>query len=154
MYIDSHAHISSFYYDDIEEVVKRAKEKKVLKIVNCGTGFNDFDEIIDLSSSHGFYYVLGIHPENINKLPVDYMKKFEKYIKENLSNPKFIGLGEIGLDYYHDKDNIEKQKTAKHIIDTHIVFSGLHTDDTNQRHSYNRRKPGTSARSHPHTRKR
>ena len=32
------------------------------------------------------------------------------YIKENISNPKIIAIGEIGLDYHYTQDNKEKQK--------------------------------------------
>lgn len=110
MFIDSHAHVTNFYYENIEDIVSRAKEKNVLKIINCATGFDDFDEIIRLSDMHGFYFVLGIHPENIKNVSLDYLKKLERYIKKSLNNPRFIGMGEIGLDYYYDKESIEDQK--------------------------------------------
>ena len=107
MLIDSHAHVYSNFYSNIETVNKNAKSKNVLKIINCATNYNNFDEIIKLSSLYGFYYVLGIHPEEIDS---DFdISKLEKFIKSNLSNEKFIGIGEIGLDFYHRKDNIDDQ---------------------------------------------
>lgn len=108
MYIDTHAHIYKEYFDDINLIINNSKSKKVEKIINCATDFKNFDEIIELSKfNSGVYFTLGIHPEEINE--EDYLN-LEIYIKENLNNPKFLGIGEIGLDYFHNSDNIDIQK--------------------------------------------
>ena len=104
--IDSHAHILKEYYDDIDSLVKELKSKSVLKVINCASGFKDIDEILNLSKKYnGFLYpAIGIHPENVNDL--DNIEKLEDLIKNN----KIIAIGEIGLDYYWNKDNKELQK--------------------------------------------
>ena len=108
MYIDTHAHIYKEYYDDIDEVINKAKIKKVAKIINCATDFKNFDEIISLSVNYSdLYFSLGVHPEELGNH--DY-SELEKYIKDNLDNSKFIGIGEIGLDYFHNSDNIDEQQ--------------------------------------------
>ena len=50
--------------------------------------------------------MLGIHPEEIDKITDSSFK----YIEDNLSNKKIVGIGEIGLDYYWRSDNKKKQK--------------------------------------------
>lgn len=122
MYIDTHAHIYKQYYDNIDEVIDRAKIKRVEKVINCATDFENFDEIIYLSKNYNdLYFSLGIHPEELRE--IDY-SKLEKYIKENLENPKFIGIGEIGLDYFHNSDNIrEQQELFEYQLDLAVKYN-------------------------------
>lgn len=107
MYIDSHAHIYEEYYDNIKKVKNDAIHEGVTKIINCSTSFENFDQIIELSKKNGFYYALGIHPECVedNKK----IEKLEEYIMNNIDNPKFVGIGEIGLDFYYSKENKKEQ---------------------------------------------
>ena len=109
MLVDSHAHIINEYYDDIEKVVYEAKKNRVLKIINCSTSLNDIDEIIRISNKCNFFYALGIHPEEADKVNEITKQKLEGYIVKNIDNKNFIALGEIGLDYYHSKDNKNSQ---------------------------------------------
>lgn len=108
MLIDSHAHIYNEYYDDISAIVNFAIKRNVLKIINCATSINNFNEIIELSHKYeNFYYVLGVHPGEISD-SIN-IEELESFVKLNLNNPKFIGIGEIGLDYYYSKDNKNNQ---------------------------------------------
>ena len=107
MLVDSHAHIFREYYDDIASVVKRAKENGVNKIIIAGDSVEESYECIELAKEYDeIYFCLGIHPENCN----DSLKSIEEIIVNNLDNPKFVGIGEIGLDYHWAQDNIERQK--------------------------------------------
>lgn len=101
--IDSHAHIISEYYD-IPETIDYLKNNNVKKIVNCSTCLKDAIEIIKLSKDYPkfLYPAIGIHPENID----NNLDQIEELIKDN----KIIAIGEIGLDYYWNKDNKEEQK--------------------------------------------
>ena len=60
----------------------------------------------ELSSKYdGMFFTLGLHPsENLYEL-----ENIIKLIKENLNNTKFVGIGEIGLDYYWNNENKEEQ---------------------------------------------
>ena len=104
--IDSHAHIVSEYYDNIEELVNELKEKNVIKVINCSTSIKSCKEILELSNkTNGFLLpALGIHPETKN----DFNRTDE--LEELIKNNKIIAIGEIGLDYYWDKSNKEEQK--------------------------------------------
>lgn len=103
MLIDTHCHLSKNDYENIDEIVRDMDG--VMIISGCDDETNK--EVIELVNKYDKVYgTLGIHPEEIDKISED---SFE-IIEDNLNNPKIVGIGEIGLDYYWTKDNIEKQK--------------------------------------------
>ena len=104
--IDSHAHITSEYYEDTDELINYLKENNVLHVVNCSTHLNDAKEVIELSKKYNNFLIpaIGIHPQNIEN--VNDVKEIEKLINEN----KIYAIGEIGLDYHWNKENKELQK--------------------------------------------
>ena len=102
--IDTHAHILSEYYDDVDKVINNMKDNI---IIISGTNDSDNIEVIKLCNKYkNVYGTIGIHPEEIDNMTSDSYK----IIEENLSSPKIVGIGEIGLDYHYTKDNKEKQK--------------------------------------------
>ena len=109
MLVDSHAHITNEFYDDIGSVIESAKKSNVLKIINCATSLDDFDEVIKISNDYNLNYALGVHPEEFKKFDDVLAQKIEGYIVRNLDNKRFIAVGEIGLDYYCSKENKEEQ---------------------------------------------
>ena len=104
--IDTHAHIVKEYYDNIESLVEELKNKNVLKVVNCATSIEDSKEIIELSKITNNYLLpaIGIHPEIVEDF-----NKIEELEKLIISN-RIVAIGEIGLDYYWNKENKEEQK--------------------------------------------
>lgn len=104
--IDTHAHILSEYYDNIDEIVSLLKNKNVLYVLNAASNYEESLEVIDLSKKYNKFLlpVIGIHPESVNEK--NNLEKIEELIKEN----KVYAIGEIGLDYYWVKDNKEEQK--------------------------------------------
>lgn len=109
MLIDTHAHLFNEYYDDIQAVLDRAKENGVEKVVVAADTIKACYEVIEHSKEYdNYYFCLGIHPENID----EDISELEKLIEENKDNPKFVAIGEIGLDYYWNKDNKELQIKA------------------------------------------
>jgi TatD DNase family protein len=107
MFIDTHAHIHRKEYDNIDAVIKSAKEKGIIKIINCADNLNTSKEVIKLSNIYeGFLFsAIGIHPNYANEYKESDIEKLEKLLKEN----KIVAIGEIGLDYYHDSYNKNRQ---------------------------------------------
>lgn len=105
MFIDTHAHILSEYYENTSEVIKRAAENGITRIINNGCDGQSNKEVIE-SLSKEVYGAIGIHPESVDK----YTDEDITFIKENIKNPKIVAIGEIGLDYYYTKENKEEQK--------------------------------------------
>lgn len=106
MFIDTHCHIVSEYYDDIDEVVKNAIDNGVLKIIVNGYNMQSNREVLELVKKYDIVYgALGIQPEEL----YDYNDNSLKFIEEHINDEKIIAVGEIGLDYHYDTDK-ELQK--------------------------------------------
>ena len=106
MFTDTHCHIFSEYYNeiDIQEIIKRAKSLGVTKFINNGTDDKTNHEVIELSKKYPIIYsAIGIHPETI-----DYSKEDLKYIETNIQ--KIVAVGEIGLDYHYNQIDKSRQK--------------------------------------------
>ncbi len=102
--IDTHCHLFKKYYNDLDQVIKKMENN--IMIV-AGTDFETNKEVIQLCKKYeNIYGVIGIHPTELEKHSDNDLKLIEK----NLTNPKIVGIGEIGLDYYWTKENKEKQK--------------------------------------------
>lgn len=106
MLIDTHSHIDMPDFDDLDDVILRAKEAGVEKIVLPSVDRNSFDNVIEISKKYeGVYCALGIHPtEAQGATEQDYEK-----ILELAKYPKVVGIGECGLDHYWDKSYINEQ---------------------------------------------
>lgn len=101
MFIDTHCHIVSEYYDDIDEVVKNAIDNGVLKIIINGYNMQSNREVLELVKKYDIVYgALGIQPEEL----YDYNDDSLKFIEEHINDEKIIAVGEIGLDYHYDTD--------------------------------------------------
>lgn len=108
MFIDSHLHLSYNDYLDVDSVIENAKLNNVkYLIISCCT-ISEIDEYLDIVNNHdNIFMSLGLHPSEVNK----YTKSDIKYIESLIKfNKKIIAIGEIGLDYYYGKDDIERQK--------------------------------------------
>lgn len=108
MLIDTHAHIDMEEYSaDFSEMLKRADENGVKKIIVPGVEPSTFGRILDLTEKYtNIYGCIGVHPEELDS----YNEETNEKIKYYLQKPKIIAVGEIGLDYYWDKSRIELQK--------------------------------------------
>lgn len=101
MFIDTHCHIVSEYYDDIENVIKNAIDNGVLKIIVNGYNMQSNREVLELVKKYDIVYgALGIQPEEL----YDYNDNSLKFIEEHINDEKIIAVGEIGLDYHYDTD--------------------------------------------------
>lgn len=106
MFTDTHCHIYSEYYDNIDSIIKESQLNNVNRFINNGCDRESNIEVIDLVNKYpNMYGALGIHPENVDTYNVDDIK----YIIDNLSNNKILAIGEIGLDYHYTKDNKQSQ---------------------------------------------
>ena len=108
MLIDTHSHIDMDNYKDrFDEVIAEAKDFGVEKIVIPGVAPSGFKRIVELCEKYeNLYGAVGVHPEDLASFDAD----AESLIREYLKHPKIVAVGEIGLDYYWDKSQIECQK--------------------------------------------
>lgn len=107
MFTDTHAHIFNEYYSDIEKVIFDAMDNGVDKIIVAATNLRECEEVIKLAHQYeGIYYCLGIHPDSVDE---KYLS-LKNLVEKKLSDEKFVGIGEIGLDYHYGKEKIVEQK--------------------------------------------
>tara|TARA_B100001250_G_C19780092_1_gene781475 strand:+ start:790 stop:1575 length:786 start_codon:yes stop_codon:yes gene_type:complete len=116
--IDSHCHLNfKSIRDNFTNVINNAKNNKLTSILTINTNPSEFYEHLDLIKSYNYIYIsYGLHPQEVKKNTV-----FElHHILSETDNPKVIGIGETGLDFYHSKDSANKQYE---IFETHIQAS-------------------------------
>lgn len=103
---DSHTHILPTDVPNYQEILENLKQNNIKRIIINGYNDKTNKEVLELVSKYeNVYGALGFHPDNINELTENSLE----FIKKNLNNPKIIAIGEIGLDYYHNKENKEDQ---------------------------------------------
>lgn len=107
MFIDTHCHVFSEYYDNIDEVVNQCKKNNVNRIVVNGCDINSNKEVLELVNKYDVIYgAIGFHPTELD----DFKDEYFEFLENNISNPKIVAIGEIGLDYYYDNTDKDKQK--------------------------------------------
>lgn len=107
MFIDTHCHVFSEYYDNIDEVVNQCKKNNVNRIIVNGCDINSNKEVLELVNKYDVIYgAIGFHPTELD----DFKDEYFEFLENNISNPKIVAIGEIGLDYYYDNTDKNKQK--------------------------------------------
>lgn len=103
MFIDTHCHIGK---DIVAEYVENAKKENVQIMINASEDLNSSIENVSISESFSNVFLcVGVHPENVDSFDYSEMDKFCELI-----NKKCVkAIGEIGLDYYHTKENKKLQ---------------------------------------------
>ncbi len=115
--VDVHCHLNfNVFKDDYGEVIQRALEAGVTKIINVGTKIDSSQKAVELAEKYDspagkLYAIVGIHPHHADKIMDSgqaRMTKSDKWIKqlEQLArHPKVVGIGECGMDYYRYQSN-------------------------------------------------
>ncbi len=107
MLIDTHCHLNSHKFkDNVEEVINRALNNDVKMMIVVGYDHETNHRAIQLAEQYSFIYAtVGFHPTEAKDIR---SKDFDELIPL-LSHEKVVGIGECGLDFYWDKEHIEKQ---------------------------------------------
>lgn len=115
-FFDTHSHYNDEKFDeDREEIIKSTYESGVTRFVCAGYNIESSKKAIEMSQKYEFIYsICGISPNDIPQSEQELWKdiaEITKIVKENKTN-KIVAIGEIGLDYYWNKENKELQKQA------------------------------------------
>ena len=113
MLIDTHCHIFTEYFEDIDAVIERCIRHGVGMIIVNGTNRRDNEEVLALVKKYDIVYgALGIQPEEID----DYTEENLNFIEEHIDDDKILAVGEIGLDYHYECDkNLQKELFRKQL---------------------------------------
>ncbi|SHI45100.1 TatD DNase family protein [Tangfeifania diversioriginum] len=111
MLIDTHSHIySEDFNHDIDDVMQRAYDNDVKKIILPNIDSGSIKRLLDLSNSypHLCFPLMGLHPTSVS---ADYEEELQA-VEYWLDKRKFYGIGEIGIDLYWEQKYVEEQKIA------------------------------------------
>ncbi len=110
MLVDSHCHLD--YPDFTEElpaVLERAKAAGVGHMVTICTQLSKFDGVKAVAEAHdNIYCSVGIHPHDAGKESRTTVQE----LVELTRHPKVVGIGETGLDFYHDNSPRDDQEAS------------------------------------------
>lgn len=107
--IDAHAHLQDEKYENIEEVINKAKIEGVDKIVCASSDVETSKKALELACTYNnVYATIGIHPHDAD----NYNDGAMQTLIELAKNKKVVAIGEIGLDYHYMFSSKENQKNA------------------------------------------
>ena len=108
---DIACNFSSDRFDkDLDDVIQRAKEKKVTKFLVVSASLKDIDKVhqIYLNNRDSCFFTIGVHPHHANEFgsfsSAEMIKLIEKY--------KPHSVGETGLDFFRNISSYEEQLFA------------------------------------------
>lgn len=106
-FFDSHAHYNDEKFaNDLEEVITKIKNAGVSKTITAGYSLASSKEALAQAKKYDFMYAIcGISPNDINENCEEELKQIEQ-----MEDKKLVAIGEIGLDYYWNKENKDLQK--------------------------------------------
>jgi TatD DNase family protein len=110
MLIETHAHLDyPDFAPDFDDVLRRANEAGVTRIITIGTSIESSRRAIELAEKYpNIFAVIGVHPTYAEEAPDDVMTPLRELVK----SPRVVALGESGLDY-HSLPSKEAAKDKK-----------------------------------------
>ena len=106
-FFDSHAHYNDEKFEEDKDIIlKEIYKEGITRIVCAGYNFNSSKKAIEISNNYDFVYsTCGMSPNDVDD--ANKVIELEKIANSN----KVVAIGEIGLDYYWNKENKELQKS-------------------------------------------
>jgi TatD DNase family protein len=98
MLIETHAHLDyPDFANDFDDVLRRATEAGVTRILTIGTSVESSRRAVDLAEKYpNIFAVIGVHPTYVDETAEDVITP----LRELAKNPRVVALGETGLDYH------------------------------------------------------
>jgi TatD DNase family protein len=114
-FVDTHCHLDFKDYEgNIAPVIQAAHDQGIHTLVNICTSHEEADSVIQTAHQYpNVYATVGIHPHDagptLEKFSVD---ELYSWLIKKAADPRVVGLGETGLDFYYDNSPREDQKTS------------------------------------------
>jgi len=108
--VDTHCHLDLSQFDaDRPAVIERARTVGVQNIIIPGIDLNQCEQAVAWADDRsGLYVAIGVHPNSSG----DFDAAAEDQLRALAQHAKVVALGEIGLDYYWDKVEPDRQRVA------------------------------------------
>lgn len=111
MWIDTHCHLDAAEFAaDRAAVVQRARAAGVDQMVLPAVDRRSFAAVRELAHAHGLAYALGIHPLAVGHCSAQDLEALRAAAVAALADPRFVGIGEIGLDVSEAALPLERQE--------------------------------------------
>lgn len=113
MLIDSHCHLDMLEPSELDAVLTRATEAGVGEVITISTRLSQTAELIALTRRPGVWCTVGVHPHNVGETPI----ADAAAIASLADDPRVVGIGESGLDYFYDKapHDVQQASFRQHI---------------------------------------
>jgi TatD DNase family protein len=113
---DSHCHLDFPDFEgQLDQIIERAQAAGVTRMVTICTRLDAEPQIRAIAEAYApVFYAAGVHPMSVAKSPTVTVDQLIALA----SHPKFVGIGETGLDYHYTADSAQAQKTS---LRTHIA---------------------------------
>jgi len=128
--LETHCHLDYLKEMELEEILEKSLAHNIQKIITISVTPDNLQTALNIANKfEPVYCTQGIHPHEAIKFD----DETEVLIKKNLTNPKVVAVGEIGLDFYYNKSPKEKQiEVFKKQLEIAIEFNKpvvIHTRD-------------------------
>ena len=112
MLIETHAHLDfPDFANDLDEVLRRAAQAGVTRIVTIGTSIDSSRRAIEFAEKYpAVYAAIGVHPSYAEEAGEDVMTP----LRELAKHPRVVAIGETGLDYHRlPSEEVAKEKQVQ-----------------------------------------
>lgn len=108
MIFETHAHYDDEKFDgDREQLIEKLLSSSICRIVNVGASIESTKTTLALAEKYdNVYAAVGVHPSETEELNDEWFA----WLKEQAKNSKTVAVGEIGLDYYWEKEEEQKRR--------------------------------------------
>jgi TatD DNase family protein len=119
-WVDTHCHLDApEFTSSLPEIVSRAANNGVRALLLPTVQASDWEPAKNLAKQYsnqipGLVYTLGIHPLYINQAQDSDIDTLKNQIEQSLDDPRFVGIGEIGLDYFVEGLDPQRQEFFFH----------------------------------------
>lgn len=119
-FVDSHCHLNfDEFSNEVDEIIQRAKDQKIETLLTICTTLEEANSLLDLTSQYqNIFCTIGIHPHEaeatLEKISLEDLKI---WLKGYTQQPKVVGIGEAGLDFYYEHS---PRKRQQEVFEAHI----------------------------------
>ena len=108
MIFESHAHYDDEAFEqDREELLASMQTRGIGAVINVSASAEGIERTVELTQRYPFIWgAVGVHPDEVGTMDSGTLER----MRELCGEEKIVAVGEIGLDYYWDKENHDRQK--------------------------------------------
>lgn len=120
---DSHCHLDfPDFANELPEVISRATQAGVTRMVTICTKLKNEPQVRAIAEAHAsVFYAAGTHPMSVAEEPMATVDELVTLAQ----HPKFVGIGETGLDYHYTADSADVQQQSLRLHITAAQETGL-----------------------------